>query len=179
VYQWRKISANLAQLAQDYCVLAGRHTMEHLDRFDRAILKLMQENASLSYAEIGSRVNLSASATLRRVQRMKDNGTILAVRAIVDPDKVGHPLTIIAEISLESESTAQLESIKERLIGDPFVQQCYYVTGDADLISVILVPNMADYKAFTERHFTGNANIKRFKTTVVMDRLKVTSVIPV
>ncbi|MFZ1736846.1 Lrp/AsnC family transcriptional regulator, partial [Sphingorhabdus sp.] len=80
--------------------------MEHLDRFDRAILKLMQENASLSYAEIGSRVNLSASATLRRVQRMKDNGTILAVRAIVDPDKVGHPLTIIAEISLESESTA-------------------------------------------------------------------------
>jgi hypothetical protein len=38
---------------------------------------------------------------------------------------------------------------------------------------------MADYKAFTERHFTGNANIKRFKTTVVMDRLKVTSVIPV
>jgi Lrp/AsnC family transcriptional regulator, leucine-responsive regulatory protein len=157
----------------------GRHTMNQLDHFDRTILTLMQEDASLSYAEIGNQVNLSASATLRRVQRMRENGTILAVRAIVDPVHVGHPLTIIVDISLESESAAELENVKDGLIRDPFVQQCYYVTGDADLIAIILIPNMTDYKAFTERHFVGNTNIKRFKTTVAMDRLKVSSVVPV
>jgi Lrp/AsnC family transcriptional regulator, leucine-responsive regulatory protein len=150
--------------------------MIQLDLFDRAILRILQEDASLSYAEVGDRVHLSASATLRRVQRMKDNGTIFATRVMVDPEHVGQPLLIIVEVSLENEHIATLEETKQALIDDSRVQQCYYVTGDADLFVVLAVPNMASYKTFTDSYFVGNANIKKFKTSVVMDCVKSTTV---
>jgi Lrp/AsnC family transcriptional regulator, leucine-responsive regulatory protein len=153
--------------------------MNQLDAFDRSILAILQEDASLSYAQIGERVHLSASAALRRVQRMRENRTIVATRVIVDPEHVGHSLTVIVEVSLENEQAATLETTKQALINDPLVQQCYYVTGDADLFVVLAIPNMASYKAFTDNHFVGNANIKRFKTSVSMDCVKSTTVYPV
>lgn len=55
----------------------------------------------------------------------------------------------------------------------PEVQQCYYVTGDADFMLVIVVPTMADYEALTRRLFFDGGNVKRFRTLVVMDRVKV------
>ncbi len=152
--------------------------MDQLDSFDRTILKIIQEDATLSYAEIGERVNLSASAALRRVQRMKDNGIIIATRAILEPDRVGRPLTILVEVSLENEHAATLEQTKQALIEDPQVQQCYYVTGDADLIAILTMPNMSSYKAFTDRHFLGNADVRKFKTSVVMEHVKRTTVYP-
>lgn len=152
--------------------------MNQLDDFDRAILTIIQEDATLSYADIGERVNLSASATLRRVQRMKENGTIIATRAILEPEQVGHLLTILVEVSLENEHAATLEGTKTALIDDPQVQQSYYVTGDADLFVILTMPNMSAYKAFTDRHFLGNANIKKFKTSVVMDCVKRTTAYP-
>jgi Lrp/AsnC family transcriptional regulator, leucine-responsive regulatory protein len=152
--------------------------MDKLDSFDRAILVIIQEDATLSYADIGERVNLSASATLRRVQRMKESGTIIATRAILEPEKVGHPLTILVEVSLENEHAATLEGTKRALIDDPQVQQCYYVTGDADLFVIVMMPTMSSYKMFTDRHFLGNANIKKFKTSVVMDCVKRSTIYP-
>ena len=53
------------------------------------------------------------------------------------------------------------------------MQQCYYVTGDADFVLVVVVPDMAHYEALTQRLFFGNNNVKRFKTSVAMDRVKV------
>jgi Lrp/AsnC family leucine-responsive transcriptional regulator len=152
--------------------------MDKLDSFDRAILVIIQEDATLSYADIGERVNLSASATLRRVQRMKESGTIIATRAILEPEKIGHPLTILVEVSLENEHAATLEGTKRALIDDPQVQQCYYVTGDADLFVIVMMPTMSCYKMFTDRHFLGNANIKKFKTSVVMDCVKQSTTYP-
>lgn len=153
--------------------------MNQLDSFDRAILEILQVDATLSCAEIGARVNLSASAALRRIQRMKEGGTIIATRAILDPDQVGHPLIILVEISLENEHAATFEVTKLALIDDPQVQQCYYVTGDADLVAILTLPSMAAYRAFTERHFLGNANIKKFRTSVAMDCIKRTTVYPI
>ena len=152
--------------------------MDQLDDFDRAILTIIQQDATLAYADIGERVNLSASATLRRVQRMRENGTIIATRAILEPERVGQLLTILVEVSLENEHAATLEGTKRALIDDPQVQQCYYVTGDADLFVILAIPNMSSYKAFTDRHFLGNANIKKFKTSVVMDCVKRTTAFP-
>jgi Lrp/AsnC family transcriptional regulator, leucine-responsive regulatory protein len=153
--------------------------MNQLDPFDRAILAILQQDATLSYAQVGRHVNLSASATLRRVQRMKENGTITATRVIIDREQAGYPLTIILEISLENEHVATLEGTRRALIDDPHVQQCYYVTGESDLFAVLAMPNMSTYKSFTDRHILGNANIKKFKTSVVMEHIKNTTAYPV
>jgi Lrp/AsnC family transcriptional regulator, leucine-responsive regulatory protein len=152
--------------------------MELLDSFDRAILAHLQEDAARTYGEIGAHINLSASATLRRVQRLTDKGYILATRAILDPEKIGLPLSIIIEVSLENENSSTLAAVRQSMIDDPAVLQCYYVTGETDIFAIIAVPSMTAYKAFTDHHFAGNPDIKRFKTSMVMDRVKSTTAYP-
>jgi Lrp/AsnC family transcriptional regulator, leucine-responsive regulatory protein len=149
--------------------------MNMLDSYDRAILAQLQEDAAQTYGEIGARINLSPSATLRRVQRLTEKGYILATRAILDPEKIGQSLTIIIEVSLENENVATLTAVRQSMIDDPAVLQCYYVTGETDIFAIIAVPNMKAYKSFTDFHFAGNPNIKRFKTSVVMDHVKSTT----
>jgi Lrp/AsnC family transcriptional regulator, leucine-responsive regulatory protein len=166
---------------QHYCVGdVSEARMPHLDEFDRAILRVMQEDATHAYAEVGKRVNLSASAVLRRVQRMTANGIILATRTIVAPEQVGQGLTIVLEIMLRDEiGDWGGGDTRHALMEDPAVQQCYFVTGDTDLFVVMVVPNMEAFKHFTDRHFRGNSKIRKFRTSVVMDRFKSTTVVPV
>lgn len=155
------------------------NAMITLDAFDEALLRLLQVDAGLSYAELGERIHLSTSATLRRVQRLKEVGVITATRAIVDPRKVGLPLTIFVEIALENERADLLDAIKAGFAEAPEVLHCYYVTGDADLIVIVAMPDMEAYEGFTRRMIRANPNIKRFKTSVVMDRVKSTTVLPI
>lgn len=153
--------------------------MIELDAFDRALLRHLQEDATLAYAELGALIHLSASATLRRVQRLREAGVITATRAIVDPRRIGLGLTVILEISLETERADLLDGIKRALLAEPNVLHCYYVTGDADIIAILALPDMEAYEAFTRRVITTNPNIRRFKTSVAMDRVKASTVLPV
>jgi Lrp/AsnC family transcriptional regulator, leucine-responsive regulatory protein len=154
--------------------------MNSLDAFDRKILAIIQEDATRSYADIGASVNLSASATLRRVQRMKDNGVIVATRAILAPDAVGQNLTIILEVMLQNEDADWGGgAARQALIDDPRVQQCHFVTGESDLFLLLSVASMADFKDFADRHFLHNTRIKKYRTSVVLERIKSTTVLPI
>lgn len=149
-----------------------------LDRFDLAILAILQKDNTTPQRQIGEAVNLSAPAVQRRIKRMEETGVIRANVALVDPVSVNQALTILVEVEVESEQIALLDAAKVAFTAAPEVQQCYYVTGDVDFMLVVIVPTMADYEAFTRRMFFGNANIKRFRTFVTMDPVKVGLSVP-
>ncbi len=144
-----------------------------LDAFDRKILFILQKDNTTPQRAIGEAVNLSAPAVQRRIKRMTEAGVIQANVAVVDPVAVGQSITIFVEIEVISETAEQIESAKREFAAAPEIQQCYYVTGEADFILVIVVPTMSDYEALTRRLFFGNSNVKRFRTFVAMDRVKV------
>lgn len=150
-----------------------------LDDFDRKILAILQKNNLTPQREIGEAVNLSAPAVQRRIKRMTEAGVIEANVAVVDPGALGHPITIFVEVEVISETAEQIESAKREFAETPEIQQCYYVTGEADFILVVVVPNMAAYEALTRRLFFGNNNVKRFRTFVAMDRIKTGLAVPV
>ncbi|MFK0692556.1 Lrp/AsnC family transcriptional regulator [Mesorhizobium sp. IMUNJ 23033] len=152
---------------------------QSLDSFDRAILAILQKDNTTPQRVIGEAVNLSAPAVQRRIKRMEETGIIRANVALVDPAKVGHPITLFVEVEVESERAELIDAAKRSFIAVPEVQQCYYVTGDADFILVITVATMADYEALTRRLFFENNNVKRFRTFVAMDRVKVGLEVPV
>lgn len=156
-------------------VIRARHA---LDSFDRAILDILQRDNTTPQRAIGEAVNLSAPAVQRRIRRMEEEGVIQANVAVVDPQKVGRPLTIIVWVELESERIELIDATKRSFAAAPQIQQCYYVTGDADFMLVITVATMADYEDFTRRVFFGDDNIKRFRTFVAMDRVKTGSSVP-
>lgn len=150
-----------------------------LDSFDRKILTILQRDSAISQSDIGREVALSTAAVSRRIRRFEHEGVITRTVAVVDPVRVGRPVTIIVGISLRREGTAEIQRIKNRLAEAPEIQQCYYVTGDFDLIVVLTTESMSEYEALTQRLFFADENVARFHSFVAMDRIKATLACPV
>ncbi|TDQ79916.1 Lrp/AsnC family transcriptional regulator [Sphingobacterium yanglingense] len=147
--------------------------MEILDKLDIAILKILQQDNFTPQRDIGQQVGLSAAAVQRRMKRMKEEGIIQRNISVVNREKIGRPITLFVEVIMESEKAEYIDTTKAIFRATPEVQQCYYVTGDADFVLIIVVPSMHDYELLTRRIFFGNDNIKHFRTMVAMDLVKV------
>ena len=115
-----------------------------LDRLDLAILKVLQRDNKTPQRTIAEVVNLSAPAVQRRIKRMEEVGVIQANVAIVNPSKVGHPITLFVQVEMERERSEMYDAAKRSFAAAPEVQQCYYVTGEADFILIIVVQAMSD-----------------------------------
>ena len=150
-----------------------------LDKFDLAILGELQRDNQTPQRLIAEAVGLSAPAVQRRIQRLQESGAIKANVAVIDPAKIGQPITLLVAVEMESEHGEMLDAAKASFAAAPEVQQCYYVTGEADFMLVVIVPSMADYEALTKRLFFANNNVKRFQTSVAMDRVKVGLSVPI
>ncbi|MCA0906776.1 MULTISPECIES: Lrp/AsnC family transcriptional regulator [Ruegeria] len=146
--------------------------MTQLDDFDRAILRILQQDNKTTQHKIGEAVNLSAPSVQRRIRRMEAEGVIRANVAVVDPAAVGLQLTIFVELELVSETPDEIDAVKKTLLNAPEVQQCFYVTGEVDFMVVVVVESMAVYEDFTRRMFFENGNIRKFRTFVSMDTIK-------
>lgn len=150
-----------------------------LDDFDRKILAILQRDNRTPQREIGAAVNLSAPAVQRRIKRLEAAGVITGNVAIVAPAAVGRPLTILIEVEMESERPELLDAMKATILSAPEVQQCYYVTGQVDIVLLVTVADMAGYDELTRRLFLGNPNLRKFRTLVVMNALKTGLAVPV
>ena len=149
-----------------------------LDEVDVALLAALQGDARVPQATLGAWVGLSAAAVNRRLRRLMDAGVITRTSAVLAPELLGHPLTVVAQIEVVSEQVDLLDAMEQTFTRCPQVQQCYYVTGEWDFVLVLLVRDMAEYTRLTRELFFAGNNVKRFKTLVVMKRAKVTLDVP-
>lgn len=150
-----------------------------VDEFDVKILELIQHNNRLTADQLSEMVNLSASACQRRIKRLRDEGVIEAEIAVLSPKAIGRNLMMVVGVTLEREHPEIIETFKKSMQAMPEVMQCFYVTGDPDFILVLTAKSMEHYEDFTQRFFFENPHIKRFQTSVVMDRVKVGLSVPV
>ncbi|AIL61255.1 Lrp/AsnC family transcriptional regulator [Pseudomonas alkylphenolica] len=149
-----------------------------LDDFDLALLNVLQQDNSLPLRELAERVHLSSASVQRRIQRLKTAGFIQANAAVIDPEKVGQVITLMVEVHADRTQSADLELMKQAFSG-PEIQQCYYVTGDADFMLVLTVASMSEFQALAQRLFHDNPNVKWFRTIVVLERVKSTLHVPI
>ena len=146
--------------------------MTPLDAFDLAILRILQRDNATPQRSIGEAVNLSAPSVQRRIRRMEADGVITRNVAVVAPGKVGLPLTIFVQVELVSETPEDIDGMKRRFRDAPEVQQCFYVTGEADFMLVVVVESMAAYEEFTRQFLFSGGNVRKFRTFVSMDAVK-------
>ncbi|EKO3490257.1 Lrp/AsnC family transcriptional regulator [Vibrio fluvialis] len=144
-----------------------------LDKYDYALLELLQRNCQTPLRELADAVYLSTASVQRRIQKLKDNGYIQANVAVLDPDKLNQVITIVVEVLAEKTYALDLDVLKQSFSG-PEVQQCYYVTGDADFVLVLVVPNMQRFQEICDKLFHSNPNVKWFRTMVALERVKAT-----
>lgn len=144
-----------------------------MDDKDLEILKLMQRNARLTADRISAEVGLSAPAVQKRLKRLRETGVIESERAVLSPSKLGREMTVIVEVELERENRRYLDEFKQKMRNAPAVQQCYYATGKADFILIVVTSGIKEYEDFTQEYFFDESNVSRFTSSVVMDRVKV------
>jgi DNA-binding Lrp family transcriptional regulator len=142
-----------------------------LDHRDQQILALLRADAWLSYAALSRKVNLSASAVQRRVERMIAAGIILGARVEVSVQDPQAPLTIFVLAELAEESRAALKRFSKRVADHPAVVEAHYVAGEADVLLKLRLPDMAAYDSFVETYINASALVRRFKTLTALRSL--------
>src|SRR5260370_3220440 len=101
-----------------------------LDRYDRAIVRLLQQDARITNTALAEKVNLSESACLRRVRALEESGLIQGYTALIDQQKARYPVHVFVSITLDRQSQSRLEPFETAERKVPAVLDCYLITGE-------------------------------------------------
>jgi Lrp/AsnC family transcriptional regulator len=145
-----------------------------MDAIDTKILMLLQDDASISIAELAQKVNLSQTPCWKRVQRLEASGVIQKRVALVDPEKVGLGLTVFVSIETADHSGQWLQRFAEFVSAMPEVMEFYRMAGDVDYMLRVAVPDMAAYDGFYKR-LIETIPLKNVTSRFAMQRVKSTT----
>jgi Lrp/AsnC family transcriptional regulator, leucine-responsive regulatory protein len=149
-----------------------------MDRIDRKLLKLLQEDASRTNADLAAEVGLSPSSCLRRIRRLKSVGVIDRVVALLDPAKAGRGMKAIVTVELERHGEQHMRRFLELAVMEPAVIQAYSVSGSTDAVLMLRLTDMEEFDALCERLFRDRTNVARYYTMFVIRTAKETTAIP-
>ncbi|RVU36197.1 Lrp/AsnC family transcriptional regulator [Hwanghaeella grinnelliae] len=152
--------------------------MSELSASDLTILRMLQDNAREKLENIACETGLSVATVQRRIRSLRDKEVIQRETTVIQPEAVGYTMTFLVLVEMERERIDQVDAFRRRAQANPQVQQCYYITGEADFALIILSKDIEDFERLTHRLFFEDANIKRFRTSVVMKRSKFSSEVP-
>ncbi|SJN44701.1 Lrp/AsnC family transcriptional regulator [Psychrobacter sp. JB385] len=145
---------------------------DNLDAIDKAILNLLQDDATLPLKTVAERVHVSVATAQRRIQLLTSNGVITKQAAIVDPNKVGYGLTAVVMIEMARSNNSMQHRFERLMHAQPQVMSCYEVSGDADFMLMVNARNMNDYHQFTRGLLTYENNVRHFTSQFVMNFTK-------
>jgi len=149
-----------------------------MDAIDRKILGVMQQDASLSVAEVGNRVGLSSTPCWKRIQKLEAEGVIQKRVAIVDPDKVGLGISVFVAIERGDHSEEWLRKFAEAVRAMPEVLEFYRMAGDVDYMLRVVVASIQDYDAFYKKLIAA-IPLKNVTSRFAMERIKQTTALPI
>ncbi|MCC7266366.1 MAG: Lrp/AsnC family transcriptional regulator [Caulobacteraceae bacterium] len=149
-----------------------------LDDYDRRLLAIVQEDASLSAEELGRRLNLSASAAWRRLKRLKDQGVITGEVARLDPERLGLGVTALVLIGLKVQAPDALEGLLGRLSRSAEVLEIAKLSGDADLMLKVRTADLAAYDRLLEELVLKAPEVATVRTSLVLKTHKATTALP-
>ena len=149
-----------------------------MDTTDRKILALLQQDASLSVAEIGSRVGLSSTPCWKRIQRLEADGVIQKRVALVDQDKIGLGVTVFVSVETGDHSQDWLDRFAEIVGAMPEVMEFYRMAGDVDYMLRVVVADMQSYDVFYKK-LIGAVSLKNVTSRFAMEKIKSVTALPV
>ena len=154
-----------------------------LDAVDRRILRALQANGRATYDQLAAEVQLSASATLRRVKRLEEAGAIGGYVAIVPPERVGLGLTAYINVRLEKHTESHkrnpMDAFKAAVQAWPEVVECAALTGEMDYLLRVVVADMAHYSRFVMDTLLKHPSVEDCKSSFVLEHVKAPSATPV
>ena len=145
-----------------------------MDSIDRKLLALLQNDASLSLAELSEKVGLSQTPCWKRINKLEASGVIERRVAILNPDKIGMGLTVFVSIETGDHSGPWLEKFAEIVSAMPEVLGLFRMAGDVDYLLHVVVQDMAAYDLFYKR-LINIVSLKNVTSRFAMERIKSTT----
>lgn len=143
-----------------------------LDKLDKHILNILQQDATLPLKELAERVHSSVATCQRRIQMLTDNGVITKQVAIVSPKAVGRGISVFVLVEMDNQQTHNQEFFERKMRQEKDVVACYEISGDWDFMLLIHATDMETYHAFTRRVLTGEYFVRTYKSQFVMNFAK-------
>jgi DNA-binding Lrp family transcriptional regulator len=149
------------------------------DKFDRALLSLIQKNNRISAEAMGTDIGLSTASVQRRIKRLRDAGVITADVSIVDRSLLGYHIQLLVHVEMERDSKQSIGSFRKALAVHECVQHSFYVTGQYDFILIVIARDMSHYESIADELFLHSDEVKAFTTSVVMGESEQSLFVPV
>ena len=148
-----------------------------MDRLDRKILRLLQEDSTLAVADLAKKVGLSTTPCWRRIQKMEEDGVIRKRVALLDPIKINTKVTVFVSIRTNSHSTEWLKRFSEVIVEFPEVVEFYRMSGEVDYLLRVVVPDIAAYDKVYKR-LIADTQLLDVSSSFAMEELKFTTALP-
>nr|WP_315479280.1 Lrp/AsnC family transcriptional regulator [uncultured Rhodoferax sp.] len=151
--------------------------MKELDRMDRAILGALQEDGTLSAAQLGETVGLSSTPCWKRVKAMEESGLIEKRVAIVNRAQAGLPVTVFVSLRTNRHDEAWLRKFAASVSSMPEVMEFHRMSGDVDYLLKVVAADIAGYDRFYKR-LIQNAQLAGVSSAFSMEEIKSTTALP-
>ena len=150
-----------------------------LNAIDRQILTHLQRNARMSKARLAERVGLSPAPCLRRIRALEEAGIIRDYVALVDSRAVDRAVTVFIEIRLDLQVKDRLDILERAIREWPEVLECNLMTGDADYLLRVAVPDVDAYEHFLRGKLTRLEGVASIKSSFALKQVKYTTALPI
>jgi Lrp/AsnC family transcriptional regulator, leucine-responsive regulatory protein len=149
-----------------------------VDSVDRRILDVLQVEGRLSNVALAERVHLSPSPCLRRVKALEDDGVISGYRAMLEREAVGLGLTVFVEIKVEGHSEKLAAALEKAVAAMPEVVSCHLVSGAADFLLEVVVPDLRSYERLLLEQLLGLPGVQDVRSNFAIRTMKAPSPLP-
>lgn len=148
-----------------------------MDRLDRKILRLLQEDSTLAVADVAKKVGLSTTPCWRRIQKLEEDNVIQRRVAILNPEAINTKVTVFVSIRTNMHSQEWLKRFSEVVSEFPEVVEFYRMSGDVDYLLRVVVPDIAAYDAFYKK-LISKIEIRDVSSAFAMEQIKYTTELP-
>jgi len=152
--------------------------MNQLDRHDVLLLSELQRDSRQTVQQLAAAAGLSATPAWKRVKEMEGAGIIRGYTALVDREKVGLALAVLAEVNLTRHNEDDVRRFEEAVAASAQIVSCYATTGAADYVLKVLVPDIKSYEAFLHETAFKLPGVTHVRSSVVLKEVKAQTRLP-
>ena len=151
-----------------------------IDRYDRQILAILQENGRISNQDLADHIGLSPSPCLRRVRTLEDAGIVTGYRALLNAKALGYSLMALIYISMDKHTPERFENFERQILQIPEVLECLLVTGqDADYQIKVVVKDMDAFQELLLNRITRIQGVTGVHSSFVLRKVVDKTAVPV
>lgn len=152
--------------------------MDELDRHDVILLAELQRDSRQTVQQLATAAGLSTTPCWKRVKELEASGVIRGYTALVDREKVGLGLCVLAEVNLTRHNEDDVRRFENAVAAEPQIVSCYATTGQADYVIKVLVPDIKRYESFLHDTLFKLAGVTHVRSSVVLKEVKGESRLP-